>query len=199
MQTKGQHDNSVFRLELDRPKTVKRTIRMDFDISEKLEDLSTKQRLAFNSLLNKALRRYVDWEVFAESFGLITVEKKVWKTLLGRLTELEARELGRRVGAQSTMDFVTYYFRRFDLESVICCLQLLGAEYMRNFQFVDFGEGDGTRTVVLRHSLGPAASAFYGESVRTLFERLHVSAEIEESDDQIVLRIISAEKDKKTT
>ena len=199
MQTRAQIENTAPPIQSSRPKTVKRTVRMDFDVSEKLEDLASKQRLAFNSLLNKALRRYVDWEVFAESFGLITIERRVWKMLLSSLTELEARELGRRAGAQSTMDFVTYYYHKFDFDSVIRSFQLLGAEYMRNFQFVDFGTGEGKRTVVLRHAMGPAASAFYSEAIRTLCERLQVSTEIEESDEQITIRIASAPSEEQKT
>jgi predicted transcriptional regulator len=170
---------------------VKRTIRIDYDVNHKLQGLSSKERSTFNSLLNRALRRYVEWDVFAENFGLVTVHQQMWKALLSQLTDKEARELGRQIGAQSMMDFVTFYFHKFDLDSVLLAFRLLGTEYMRNFQFVDFGAGDGVRTVVLRHSLGPAASGFYSESLRVICHQLQVGVEIDETDEQIVARITS--------
>jgi hypothetical protein len=189
LELRRDRQNETSTLELTKPRSVKRTIRIDYDVNHKLQGLSSKQRTTFNSLLNRALRRYVEWDVFAENFGLVTIQQQMWKTLLSQLTDKEARELGRRIGAQSTMDFVTYYFHKFDLDSVLQAFRLLGTEYMRNFQFVDFGDGDGVRTVVLRHSLGPTASGFYSESLREICNQLQVGVEIEETDEQIVARI----------
>src|SRR5207244_7586597 len=58
------------------PDTVTRTFRIDRDVDRKMEGLSSEGRVSMNQMANKALRRYVEWEVNAEKFGTVTTSRQ---------------------------------------------------------------------------------------------------------------------------
>ncbi len=158
---------------------------MDAEISDKFDALSIKRGAAVNTLFETALRRYVDWEVFAEGFGLIPISHFLWKTLMGRLTDAEARELGRQSGSDTSVEFITTYFHKFDLETVLQSFKIIGEGFMRNFKYTDHGS-ESQRTVILYHKAGPRVSAYYAGVLKVLCKRLEMDVKVEESEDQVI-------------
>ena len=48
-----------------------RTIRLEGDILLKLEELANQENVSISFIINKALRRHVEWEIYAEKFGFM--------------------------------------------------------------------------------------------------------------------------------
>ncbi len=46
-----------------------RTIRLDSDVLLKIEELAEQENISISFVINKALRRHVEWEIYAEKFG----------------------------------------------------------------------------------------------------------------------------------
>jgi hypothetical protein len=149
-----------------------------------LQALSEKERISVNAIADKALRRYVEYDVLAEKFGLITVSKALLKTLFALMTEEQARELGRKSGQEAGPVFVTFWYKKFDLENTIKALGKVTSEYGRNFSFDSSFDGK-THVLVMRHESGRNASAYYGESVKAVFTLLGLDCRIEENEDQV--------------
>jgi len=82
-----------------------------------------------------------------------------------------------------------YYFHKFDLESVLKIFKVIGAEYSNVYIYSEFGD-DESRTIVLRHGMGRSAFAYYGVSLQALCNRLGLKMELEESDDQLICKIL---------
>jgi hypothetical protein len=173
------------------PRLTRRTFAIDPEISEKIDDLSGGHPLEANLLANKALRRYVDWGRFVDSFKLVTIDPRLLRLFWSHVKVEEAREMGLQNGKSTVVDFILYYFHKFDLESVLKIFKVIGAEYSNVFVYSEFGD-ESNRTIVLRHGMGRSASAYYGASLQALCNRLGVEMELEESDDQLVCKILGA-------
>ena len=76
------------------PDTVTRTFRIDRDVDRKMEGLSSEGRVSMNQMANKALRRYVEWEVNAEKFGTVTTSASTIRKFFDYLTIEQAKEMG---------------------------------------------------------------------------------------------------------
>src|SRR5207248_1117722 len=103
----------------------------------------------------------------------------------------EAREIGTKTGKDTVVEFIVYYLRKLDLDSVLKMFEVIGAEYANAYVYSEFGDKD-SRTIILRHSMGLSASAYYGASFKALCDRLGVNCELEESEDQMTCKISSA-------
>jgi len=161
-----------------------RSFRLDQDTIDNLRALSEKERVSVNVLANKALRRYVEYDVLAERFGLITISKGLLKALFALTTEEQARELGRKSGHEAGPAFVTFWYKKFDLENTIKAIGRATSEYGRNFSFDRSFDGK-THVLVMRHESGKNASAYYAESVKAVFALLGLDCRMEENEDQV--------------
>jgi len=170
---------------------ARRTFTIDHDLSEKIDDLVDGHTLEVNVLVNKAIRRYLEWGRYVDSFKLVTSDPRLMKTLWSHLTIEEAREMGTRNGNDTVVEFILYYFHKFDLDCVLKTFRMIGGEYANAYTYSEFGEKE-SRTMILRHAMGRSASAYYGASFKALCERLAVRVELEESDDQLICKISGA-------
>jgi len=102
--------------------------------------------------------------------------------------------MGIQNGTSAVVEFIVYYFRKFDVESLLKTFRVIGAEYSNSFLYSESGD-DRNRTIILRHSMGRNASAYYGASLKALSGRLGLEVELEESDDQLVCQIRRVNKE----
>ena len=174
-----------------------RIFRIDTDIGEELDELARKDKVNVNVIANQALRKHVEYDSYAEKFGLVTISKDLLKTLFGLMSDEEARALGKKSAEQTGVALVSFWFKKFNLENVIRSLDRIASNYNRNFKFEHSNNGP-EHVLILRHDSGPRGSAFYAESVKVMFALLDVKVELEESDDQVVARLLIPEQEMPT-
>jgi hypothetical protein len=165
--------------------TTTRTFRIDSDVDEKLEGLSSEGRVSMNQIANKALRRYVEWEANAEKFGTVTTSSSTIKKFFDYLTEDQAKEMGNWWGENQVPGIITYFFKKFDFDSVLKALEFLGAQYGRAFTF-DHGFDGRSHTLIVKHDMGLKASVFYAEAVKAAFSHLGLGTDIFVTEDQVI-------------
>ena len=170
------------------PRLTRRTFAIDRELSEKIDDLVEGHPLEVNLLVNKALRRYVEWGRFVDDFKLVTIDPLLLELFWSHLTVDEAREVGLKSGNNRVVEFILYYFRKFDLDSVLKIFRVIGAEYSNVYVYSE-SDDEGNRTIILRHGMGLSASAYYGASFNALCHRLGLKVDLEESDDQVICKI----------
>ena len=57
-----------------------RIFRIDTDVGEQLDELAQKDKISVNVIANQALRKQVEYDAFAEKFGLVTISRGLLKT-----------------------------------------------------------------------------------------------------------------------
>lgn len=108
---------------------TRRTFAIEPEVYEKVDALTDGHTQEANLLVNKALRRYLEWGRSVEGFKLVTIDPRSLKLFWSHITVDEAREMGMKNGSSSVVGFILYYFRKFDLDSVLKTFRVIGAEY----------------------------------------------------------------------
>jgi hypothetical protein len=174
-----------------RTRSVTRTVRLDEEVDQMFQQMSDRDRVSANHLINRALRRYAEWEVAAERFGFVTISGSVLGELFDSLTIEQARKLGREGGATSWMEFISFYFKKLDYDSLLKSMELLSHRYGRMFTLETKTEGRNT-ILIMKHNIGPKRSAYIAEAIRTIFTRFGIKPDITESEDQVTVRVTQA-------
>jgi predicted transcriptional regulator len=176
------------------PKSVVRSLRLDEDLDKSLQKYALKDGISLNSLVNKALLRYVRWDVSAARFGGVTLAGPSLTKLMSYLSDDEVREYAHWVAENSVRDFVAFFFGEFTLHTLLKGLRLL-ADYGGHFKYEDSTSGH-VRTVVLKHGRGAKWSIHYQEWVRQSVEKiLGLKIETETTENQVTLRFpLSADR-----
>ncbi len=168
-------------------KSVVRSLRLDEDVDNSLHSYALQEGISLNSVVNRALRRYVVWDVNSSRFGGVTLAAASLTKILTYLSDEEVREYARWVAENSLRDLVTFFYGKVTLDTVLKALRLLG-EYGGHFKFQESVK-DHTRTVVLKHGRGMKWSILYEEQFRYEVEKLLGGrVETERTENQVTLR-----------
>ena len=171
-----------------KPRSTTRTLRLESDLDEVLSKLAERENVSVNLLINKALTRYVEWDANSEKFGLVSVSKRLLRALFDGLSEKDARSLGTRSGREGGPEMITFFYKKFDLETLLSAFENLTSKYANNFKFEHNFDGK-THTLVMKHDTGLKASMYYAESVKAVFELLGLKAKTTETEAQVVATV----------
>ncbi len=168
-------------------KSVVRSLRLDEDVDKSLHKLASDEGISVNSLVNRALRRYVVWDVNSSRFGGVTLAGASLTRIMNYLSDDEVREYARWVAENSVRDFVTFFFGDVTLHTLLGALKLLG-DYGGHFVYEESTIGR-VRTVVLKHGRGMKWSIHYGEWVSLAVEKLlGLKVKTEKTENQVIFR-----------
>ena len=165
-----------------------RTIRLEGDILLKLEELANQENVSISFIINKALRRHVEWEIYAEKFGFMMAFTSKMRRIFESLTDAEARELGSQSAENEYSEFINFWFKKIDFDTTVKALELLGSEYARSFKFEHSFDGS-MHTIIFKHDRGPRTSAYYAEMAKVLFNRLNLKVDTIESAQQVTITV----------
>src|SRR3989440_5660129 len=148
--------------------SVTRSVRIEKDADERLRHLAEQGDTSVNTLVNRALRKFVEWDAYGEKFGFITLPSAMLIKLMDCLTDEEARELGIWAGKNLVKEYITFWFKEVIPETLLEGFPKLLAKYGRAFAYEELEEGD-RRTIIIKHGSGAKWSTFYEEAIRTAF------------------------------
>ncbi len=150
--------------------------------------MAEKERSSVNAIVNRALRKHVEWDVFAEKYGLLSVTRGTITRLFDMMTDDQARELGANYGGSMAPEFITFWYKSFNFQNVLKALDLLGTRYGRLFNF-DYVFDGKVYVLFIRHDRGMKHSMYYEEAAKALFGRLGIKPEISMTDSQVTVTI----------
>ena len=168
--------------------SVTRTIRIDRDVDDFLRKFGDREGVSVNLLVNKAIRRLVEWDIYAEKFGLVALPSSLIERMMERLSDDEASELGRWVGQNLIPEFITFWFKEVSLQAMVIGFPRLQSRYGRAFEYEEHVDG-GKWTIILKHSAGSKWSVYYEALLKIAFrDMLQTDLLIEKTDNQVVAR-----------
>lgn len=168
--------------------SITRTIRIDADTDRFLREFSDKEGVSVNFLVNRALRRLVEWDIYAEKFGIVALPSAVVTKMMEHLTEEEAADLGRWVGKNLLREFLTFWFKGVTLEALVEGFPRLSSQYGKAFEYQGHEEG-GRWTLVLKHGNGMRWSIYYEALLKSAYlELLDTVIVTEKTENQVVAR-----------
>jgi hypothetical protein len=139
-------------------KMVLRTIRLPKDIDDALEQDADENGISVNSLINKTLKKYVEWDRHADRFGFISIDAETFRSILNEVEDKNLESIATTLGDTLPKSHVLFWFKKISIETILKTFSLLG-KYSGGFVTeIDFREGDCV--VTLRHQLGQKWSVF---------------------------------------
>jgi len=87
-------------------KTTTRAFRIDETVDRQLREWAEREGVSVSFLANKALRRLVEWDMYADRFGFIAMPREALSRMIELLSEDEVRELGRWAGGAGCLSGV---------------------------------------------------------------------------------------------
>lgn len=148
--------------------SVTRTVRIDKDLDDRIQTLANHERMSVNALVNRSLGNLVEWDRFADFFGMMTFTPMLLEDLVERLSVDEALALGRKNADEFAKPMIMLMHGEFDVVHALEALRRFGSG-TRSFRFED--RVDGRRHVmVVHHARGRKWSAFFEGMLVGIFQ-----------------------------
>jgi len=143
------------------PRSVTRTLRIDPELDKAIGRRASNDRVSVNFLVNRCIRRFVEWDALTAQFGMVTVPRLVLSELAGGKDTDAIERLGRMVARNFLEPAATYSLGTFDVASAIEMLRR-SSTYGGRFSF-DVGDGHDSHShvIVIRHDEGWTWSRYY--------------------------------------
>ena len=120
-----------------------------------------------NLVVNRALRRFVDWEESSASREMVSVPPGLLVKLMSDRAPEEARDLGRWAGSHLFIPNLRAQYATVTVEVAVRGVSQLSS-YGGRFEF-DHKVAGKTHTIYIRHALGQRWSAYYAGAMEAIF------------------------------
>ncbi len=153
----------------DKRKTSTFTLRIDEDIIKLLQNESQLQDISLNTLINKILKRYVEWDSYEPKVGMIPMAKPVITTLFNMMSEEEVSDLVLNFGKNVVQDIAYFMKMKSNPNSFLTWFEIR----MRR-SFVEFNhlQEDGNNIYILKHDLGYNWSLYHKKILEKIFNEV---------------------------
>lgn len=169
-------------------KSVTRTVRIDQDLDKSIQDRANGSRVSVNFLVNRLIRKYIEWDIPAEKFGLGPVAAILLNRMFDGIDEETSAELGKWTAHQFFSPFCRYLFGEVTFKTIILTFRR-ASEYGSRYAF-DTTSDSGNTVIVLRHNGGPKISSFYAGMFRGLYsDILKLEVKVETTHDYCVAQV----------
>lgn len=164
-------------------KTSTITFRLDDGTINRLRDLSRVQEVSTNTLVNQALRKFIDWDVYLPKSGLVILTKPVLKKVFEELDEKFIIDLASKMGKEEMGDIALFMRGKVDLRSFMSWYEtMMLNSSVQTSHLID----GGIHNMVLKHDLGKNWALYQKTILELVFkEMLHKNLEIEYDNNTI--------------
>jgi hypothetical protein len=170
------------------PKSVTRTVRLDKDLDDAIQRRAEEEKITVNFLVNRTVRKLVEWDIPARKFGLVIAPEGLLSTLIDRYDDESCIELGRASAREYIKPFAEYLYGEFSLETSILLFRR-SSQYGGRWEFDDVVDVADSRKhiLVFKHNQGHKWAKYYhGLMVETFRILLGKDAKVESTDYVII-------------
>lgn len=139
-------------------KTVLRSIRISQEHAELLEHDAHKNGLSFNALISTMIARYVEWDRYADRFGVIVMTHEGHKNMLDLMDDEKIVTLATQSGTRIPMEMTLFWFKKLNLQTFFSFIAL-HSKYSRAYDYELESEGRNY-TITFHHEFGPKYTTF---------------------------------------
>ena len=153
----------------DKRKTSTFTLRIDDSIIKSLQKESELYNISLNTLINKILTRYIEWDSYAPKVGMIPMTKPIIASLFNMMNNEEISGLVSNIGKNVVQDIAYFMKMKTDPDSFLTWF-----ETRMKRSFVEFNHLDENdrHTYVLKHDLGYNWSLYHKKILEKIFNEI---------------------------
>jgi hypothetical protein len=170
------------------PKNVTRTVRLEDGLDRAIQQKAKEANTSVNFLVNRLIRKYIDWDLPGEKFGLGPVAASLVNRLFDGIDDKSAYEMGRSIAREFYEPYATYLFGELTFETSIRLFRR-ASDYGGRYSF-DSNSDKRHHVLVLRHNGGLKLSRFYSGVFQGVYsELLKMEAKVECTKEHCVVRL----------
>lgn len=167
--------------------TTLRTVRIPRELDNALENISKERGLSVNSFVSMLLKKYVEWDKYADRFGYITLTRESLRRILNTTDDNKLIESAQDYGSTVPKEFLMFWFKELNIDSVLNALSLR-CKYANVAEYELKVDGKNY-IIILHHDLGIRWSEFLGYTLQQEIKIvLQVLAQLEISRNSVVLK-----------
>lgn len=142
------------------------TFRLDESTVKKLKAESHNRQISTNTLVNQALKRYLEWDMLEPKAGFVSLSRPVFVKIFDRLDEDDIREIAQNVGKDEIRDIVFFMKGKLDIDAFLSWFETrMTSSSVQVSHRID----DGTHTYVMKHNLGKNWSVYNTTLLESIF------------------------------
>ena len=150
-------------------KTATMTFRLDEDLIERLRSESKNREISTNTLVNQALKRFLEWDMYQTKIGLVSINKPVFVEIFEKFTQKEITKIASHVGKNEVRDIALFMKGKIDLDSFISWFE---TRMINSSVQVSHSIENGRHTYVMKHDLGKNWSIYHKTILESIFDEV---------------------------
>jgi hypothetical protein len=168
------------------------TFRVDDDNINKLRKLADDEGMSLNTLVNRILDSYLEWEFIAPKVGFAPMQKSVLKDLFDYVPEERLKEIAIKA-ADSFEDELLIMCGKVDLDAVLSITK--NRVKRSGFVLREFSKNtdNGGIKLILQHDVGQHWGTFSKTYIERLINNVGYPVKIESTDNSLSIEIGKAE------
>jgi hypothetical protein len=171
-----------------RKKTTTMTFRLESDIIERLKIKVQQDETTLNTLVNRVLRRYIEWGIFLEDrLGIILLTRPVAQELFSRLEKDQIVRLATEVGKSAVIDLTL--FMKGGVNSSLFMEWFLSRMKESSAVVASKSNSDESKSYVIKHDMGENWSLYHKTVVEAIFEEMQKPIHITATKSALIIEI----------
>jgi len=150
-------------------KTSTITFRLDDDIVKKLRSESGNRQVSTNVLVNQALRRFLEWDIYEPVAGFVMINKRVFALIFGKMKQEEIIDIATRIGKNEVRDIALFMRGGMDMSSFMSWFE---TRMINSSVQVSHTNQDGSHTYIMRHDIGKNWSIYHKTILELIFREV---------------------------
>jgi len=147
-------------------KTATITFRLDENTIKRLRIASDNKQISTNTLVNQALRQFLDWGMYEPTSGFVLINKLVFTNIFGKLKQNEIVDIASRVGKDEVKNIAMFMKGKIDIESFLSWFEL---RMINSAVQVSTIHEDKFHRYVMKHELGKNWSLYHKTILELIF------------------------------
>ncbi len=151
-------------------KTSTITFRLDENTINRLRNESGNRKVSTNTLVNQALKQFLDWGMYESTVGFVMINKQVFVNVFGRLSQKEITGIATRVGKDEVKNMALFMKGKIDIQSFLSWFELRMIN--SSVQVSHIHDDNHFHRYVMRHELGKNWSVYHKTILELIFKEV---------------------------
>lgn len=164
-------------------KTSTITFRLDGDLVKKLRTESGNRQVSTNTLVNQALRRFLEWDIYEPVSGFVMINKLVFSQIFGKMKEEEVIDIAKSIGKNEVRDTALFMRGQMDLSSFLSWFEM---RMINSSVQVSHTSQDYSHTYMMRHDIGKNWSVYHKTILEMIFHEVFNREISVKADENII-------------
>lgn len=166
--------------------TVK-TVRIDTDLDRQILKNAKTKGVAYNTLVNSILRKYVEWDSKTSTYGYMHIPREMFLSVIEKEDDEDVQKIACDLGPNLIREMLQFWFNDLSINAFIDYV-LLVSKYAGIASYEINSSGEDHR-LTIHHYLGKKWSIFvanmYAEAMRGL---LRIEPALDISKSQVTIK-----------